>query len=407
MSGRLTPFARVAAVLSLLAVIFASLTPVPAASQASQEPFATLNVTFKGCPPGGDWSGPPAGCVETVEAPESAMVTAALDWVQPVRDAQRNADGSYTISYVSSGTSGTETLGLVNFFPQDYNYFTFDGVDTLTRWYGGVNLTQGETREVTVYYWNGPGGLIMPAENDLVVNVATCDEGIDPNVNPSGCVPATGDVPGLYVGTSPLRDIQMEDYLAREGGTFTYAGLPAYTQAQVVVDGPLAGYAEALVTGQAEVIEDDSATAYLLRNERRVIDVYLYAPEDTGRTFTLTRETPEPGTGTLRLLLLSCPPGVVPHDDPGRCTEAIEDDGSATVTFPESDESRPLSNFDRDESGAYLIPGIQSSVAIGGITPRDRDRIASDADQINGQEIVYNVEPGETRDGRLYYFDEN
>lgn len=407
MSGRLTPFARVAAVLSLLAVIFASLTPVPAASQASQEPFATLNVTFKGCPPGGDWSGPPAGCVETVEAPESAMVTAAPDWVQPVRDAQRNADGSYTISYVSSGTSGTETLGLVNFFPQDYNYFTFDGVDTLTRWYGGVNLTQGETREVTVYYWNGPGGLIMPAENDLVVNVATCDEGIDPNVNPSGCVPATGDVPGLYVGTSPLRDIQMEDYLAREGGTFTYAGLPAYTQAQVVVDGPLAGYAEALVTGQAEVIEDDSATAYLLRNERRVIDVYLYAPEDTGRTFTLTRETPEPGTGTLRLLLLSCPPGVVPHDDPGRCTEAIEDDGSATVTFPESDESRPLSNFDRDESGAYLIPGIQSSVAIGGITPRDRDRIASDADQINGQEIVYNVEPGETRDGRLYYFDEN
>lgn len=407
MSGRLTPFARVAAVLSLLAVIFASLTPVPAASQASQEPFATLNVTFKGCPPGGDWSGPPAGCVETVEAPESAMVTAALDWVQPVRDAQRNADGSYTISYVSSGTSGTETLGLVNFFPQDYNYFTFDGVDTLTRWYGGVNLTQGETREVTVYYWNGPGGLIMPAENDLVVNVATCDEGIDPNVNPSGCVPATGDVPGLYVGTSPLRDIQMEDYLAREGGTFTYAGLPAYTQAQVVVDGPLAGYAEALVTGQAEVIEDDSATAYLLRNERRVIDVYLYAPEDTGRTFTLTRETPEPGTGTLRLLLLSCPPGVVPHDDPGRCTEAIEDDGSAMVTFPESDEPRPLSNFDRDESGAYLIPGIQSSVAIGGITPRDRDRIASDADQINGQEIVYNVEPGETRDGRLYYFDEN
>ncbi|HEV2073765.1 MAG TPA: hypothetical protein VGR29_09010 [Thermomicrobiales bacterium] len=407
MARRRTPFAPILALLSLLAVILATLiSPVPSSAQTDQQPFATLNITFKGCPPGGDTSGPPAGCVETVDAPESAMVTAAPDWVQPVREAQRNADGSYTIPYVSSGAPGAESLGLVNFFPQDFNYYTFDGVDILTRWYGGVDLVQGETREVTVYYWNGPGGLIVPAENALVVNVSTCGDGIDPNVDPSGCVPATGDMPGVYVGTAPLRDIHMEDYLIREGGTFTYSGLPAYTQAQVVVDGPLAGYAEVLVTGQAEVIEDDSATAFLLRNERRVIDVYLYAPDDAGRSFTLTRETPEPGTGTLRLLLLSCPPGVIPHDDPARCTEAITDDGSATVTFPESGEAVPLTGFEQDESGAYLITGVQSSVTIGGITPRDRERIASDADEISGQEIVYNVEPGETRDGRLYYFDE-
>lgn len=405
MSRRLNPFASTLALLSLLMAIFAG-SPAPVATAASQQAdqasSATVNITFLGCPPGGDETGPPAGCTDTVEAPESAMLTAPPDWAQPVRDLERNADGSYSID-VPAG----EDVGLVNFFSPDFNYFTIGGADILTRWYAELNLPEGETRQITVSYWDGPNGLIVPAENELVVNVLTCDEGIDPAVDPGGCAPWAGEVPNIYVGTSPLRQLDFEEYLVRKGGTHTYTGLPAYTQAQVVVHGPLAGYAEVFVTGQAETIEGDSATAFLLRNERRVIDVYFHAPDESAGTFTLVAETPEPNTGTLRLMLLSCPAGVIPHDDPGQCTEAIPDDGSAMVSFPETKERLPLTDFQQDEAGAYLVTGVRSSVTISDISMRDRDRIASDADEIRGQEITYTVDPGQTRDGRLYYFDEN
>lgn len=398
MSRRLTPLATLFAMIALL-ITSVSGAPTPATAQGD----GALNITFVACPPGGDWTAPPPGCSEVVEAPESAMVTAP-DWVQAVHELPRNADGSYTVPNVPTGSS---EVGLVNFFPQDFNAFTFSGVDTISRWYGGVTLAPGETRNVTVYYWNGPVDLIMPAENTLVVNVSTCDEGIDPTVDASGCEPYSGDVPSMYVGTSPLRDIQMDDYLTRDGGTLTYAGLPAYTQAQVVVHEPMTGYADVLVTGQAEEIGDDSASAFLLRNEIRTINVFFYEPDGSTRagTWTLTEEETE--GGTLRLLMLSCPAGVIPHDDPGRCTEPIEDDGTATVTFAETGESRPLADFERDETGAYLITGIESSITIGGIVPDTGLRIASDADEISGTQIVYNVEPGETRDGRLYYFTDN
>jgi hypothetical protein len=391
MSRRLPPIATLLALASLLVAVFAG----SLASAAAQTPSATVNITFVSCPPGGDWSGPPPGCTQVVAAPETATVTASPDWVQPVHELQANADGSYTVSVPANGP-----VGLVNFFSPDFNAFTFNGVDTISRWYGEVNLAQGETRDVTVIYWNGPVDLIMPAENTLVVNVSTCDEGIDPAVNAAGCVPVTGDVPDLYVGTSPLRGIQLEDYLTRDGGTFTYSGLPAYTQAQVVVHQPMAGYADVLVTGQAEEIGEDSATAFLLRNEVRVIDVYFHSPDGSTPAPEPT-EAPEASAGTLRLA------GVVPHDDPGKCTESMADDGSAVVTMPETGEEVPLTNFARDASGAYIITGVESSVTIGGISLRGHDRIASDADQIDGQAITYNVEPGETRDGRLYYFNEN
>jgi hypothetical protein len=399
MSFRLRLPLTLVALLSLLAAMRAA----PGATAVAQSGDATVNITFVACPPGGDWNGPPAGCSEVIPAPDSAMVTAAPDWVKPVSGYPQNADGSYSIPYLSG--EGSEGMGLVGFFPGDFNYFTFDGVDELGRWYAGVTLAPGESRDVTVSYWNGADGLIMPAENTLVVNAFTCDEGIDPAVDASGCQPTDAEVPDLYVGSAPLRGVQMDDYLQRSGGTYTYAGLPPYTQAQVVAHQPLAGYGKVLVTGQAEVIEETSATAFLLRNETRRIDVYYYAPNDSSAPAPTETPATNAGTGTLRLMLLSCPPGVVPHDDPGSCTEAIADDGTAMVSFPETGERVALTRFERDDAGAYIIPGIQGSVTISGITPLGRDRLASDADQINGQEIVYRVDPGTTREGRLYYYD--
>jgi hypothetical protein len=392
--------------LAMLVALLAALVTAAAAGASVQTGQApAITITFKACPPGGDESGPPAGCVETIDAPDHAMVTAAPDWVMPVGELERNADGSYMLPHGWPGGAVAGEIGLVNFFSEDFNYFTFAGVDTLTRWYGGVEPIEGATHEVTVFYWDGPNGLIMPAENTLEVNVFACDGAIDPTLDPSGCAPVTDDVPDLYVGTAPLRQIEMDDYLVRDGGTLTYAGLPAYTQAQVVVHRPLPGYAEVHVTGQAETIENDAATAFLLRGERRVIDVYLFAPDGSTNVPAPT-ETPEPGAGTLRLMLLSCPAGLNPHDDPGRCTDTVDNVGSATVTFPETGERLPLTDFERDEAGAYLITGVRSSVTIGGVTSVDYDRLASDADEIDGPEVVYRVDPGETREGRLYYFDE-
>lgn len=394
--------------LAVLVVLVTTLAgaAIPAAAQGTSGTTATLTITFLSCPPGGDWFGPPAGCAEVVPAPETATLTGP-DWIQPVHQLQPNADGSYTVPNVPAG-AGAGEIGLANFFSPDHNAFTFSGTDVITRWYGGVTLAPGESRDITVFYWNGPVDLIMPPENTLTVNLHTCGEGIDPAASASGCEPYAGQVPpGLSIGTSPLRGIQLEDYLSRDGGTLTYAGLPAYTQAQVVAHEPMTGYASTLVTGGTEEGRGDSATAFLLRNESATIDVFFYDPTGETRAGTWTLSPDEGEGGTLRLLMLGCPPGVVPHDDPGACTETLEDDGSAMVTFDATGERVRLARFERDEAGAYVITGIDGSVTISGIVPTDGTRIASDADTIDGDTIAYTVPDGEVRDGRLYYFTGN
>jgi hypothetical protein len=390
------PFALLALLLATLAVPM----PQPVAAQATGT--ATINLTFVSCPPGGTWEGPPQGCQQIVDAPEFAVLTGP-DWVQNVQDLPRDANGSYTATSVPADAG---EIGLVNFFSPNHNAFTFEGADVITRWYGGVSPTQGEVRDITVFYWNGPVDLIMPAENNLTVNVVTCDEGIDPNADASACEPMTADIPGLFIGTPPQRGIDMADYLTRDGGAFRYTGLPAYTQAEVIADPQAAGFGNVLITGWTDGGTDTSATAFMLRAENRVIDVAFYNPvAGSDTTWTLTpAETPEAGTGTVRLLMLQCPEGVVPHDDPSQCTEALVAGPDVGVTFEGTGERVLLGEFERDTAGAYLVTGVEGFITIDGIAPGQGRRLATDADAINGDVIVYRVEPGETRDGRLYYY---
>lgn len=402
---------RLSALVPLFAMLSLLLAPAfPATAQASS--YATVNVTFVACPPGGDWTAPPAGCAEVVDAPAHAMVTFGAAQAAPVSDFPRNADGSYTIPYPEP-VNGAANMGFVNFFPENYNAYTFTGVDTLLRWYGAVDLAQGETRDVTVYFWNGPVDLIMPAENTLTVNVWTCGEGVDPTVDVSPCAPMDADMPGLTIAAPPLRGIDMADYLTRQGGTFRYEGLPAYTQAQVTVDRAATGFGAVTIIGDAEEITEDSATAFLLRGESRGIDVYLsdpQAPQGGGATWTRNptpTAAPEQGTGTLRLMLFQCPPGVIPHDDPAACAETLAAGPDVMVQTGDAAGQVPLSSFERDTAGAYLVTGVEGDVTITGVAPGEGRRLATDADQIGTDEITYTVAAGETRDGRLYYYDVN
>lgn len=410
MSRRSSALAPLFALLSLL---LATVAPaLPAAAQASS-PYATVNVTFVACPSGGDWTAPPSGCAEVVDAPAYAMVTFGPEQAAPVSDFPRNADGSYTIPYPPP-VDGAANMGFVNFFPENYNAYTFTGVDTLLRWYGAVDLAQGEVRDVTVYFWNGPVDLIMPAENNLTVNVWTCGEGVDPSVDVSPCAPMDADMPGLTIATPPLRGIDMADYLTRQGGTFRYDGLPAYTQAQMTVDLATSGFGTATIIGDAEEITGNSATAFLLRGESRAIDVYLSdpQPQQAGGGATWTRNptptaAPEQGTGTLRLMLFQCPEGVIPHDDPGACSETLAAGPDVMVAIGDSGAQVPLSSFERDTAGAYLVTGVEGSATISGVAPGEGRRLATDADQIGTDEITYTVDDGAIRDGRLYYYNAN
>lgn len=96
-----------------------------------------------------------------------------------------------------------------------------------------------------------------------------------------------------------------------------------------------------------------------------------------------------------------------PDADPGACAETLAAGPGVMVASGDSGEHVPLSSFERDTTGAYLVTGVGRSVTISGVAPGEGRRLATDADQIGTDEITYTVNDGETRDGRFYYDDVN
>ncbi len=115
-------------------------------------------------------------------------------------------------------------------------------------------------------------------------------------------------------------------------------------------------------------------------------------------------QTPE--TGTLRITMLSCPPDfVVFSGDEAECTEVIQDDGSATVALPNGD-TRPLTEFERGENGAYVITTEPGMVQVSGLASDKRSVMVNDSNVLSEDSGTWFVPAGADIDGQVYYADE-
>ena len=116
-------------------------------------------------------------------------------------------------------------------------------------------------------------------------------------------------------------------------------------------------------------------------------------------------QTPAPsGTGTLRISMVSCPPDIDPWFEPDACTEKLEDDGSATVTYPDG-SSAALNSFERDENGAYVIITGPGMVTVSGLASENREFMATDANVSSDDSGEWFVPTDADINGQVTYYD--
>ncbi len=354
--------------------------PATLAAPARAQDHAAIRFTFLGCDDGVDPTRTPDQCTTVLGIPETAYFGTAPDWVEPISDLPRDENGAYLLDDAPSG----QEIGLMGFYRGDYNYFTFDGTDSDQKWHSSVTLKEGETRDVTVYYWNGDEGLIQPGENTVRVTVLGCPDGVDPHDDAAACTEPASPPDDLTVSWGGMLNPQSTPVNALpqdESGAWILADLPPYSEVDVsrLTDEPVM---DLLFTGDAEEIWETNkgVTLYALRGETRNITVYLYNQDDgAGAT-----------TGTIEIGFWGCPEGVDPNADASSCTTALDAPASANITHrrhildivvaeqPRADdgsyviedvspEGYYLIGAEREEYGAYLITGLTHSDLIGDV----------------------------------------
>ncbi len=376
-------------VLTLIATVLAVMLIMPSVAPA-QSQGQTIKLQFVSCPDGtGDENGPPAsGCDTPVPAPETASIRVSAHVSEGLEKYATGNLGEYAIpAYGGSDLDG--------FYRPDFNYFTFTGAVDVTRWQGHINTNKGN--EITVVYWNGPDGLIQPAENSAEINFFSCEAGVDARVTTDGCIPYSGEVPESMsiLDSTDWKNLPEPTW---SNGTLTYNSLPANTALSLYfgTNSPLPHGHSSYLFANADEVNGETGTTYLLRNEHRSIDVYLYSPEGTVGWRAVG--TGDPGTVNLRLA--NCPGGTDPLVDDSAC-ETIQDDGSGKLMTNSSAfgaENLPAPNA----NGTYTITA-QGYLSLSGMEPVTSTSLITTADGYRGASYLYFLNPGETRDVTFYY----
>lgn len=388
----------------IVAVLFAliSVAPTVSAQRESGQSKAKFDFQFVACGPGGDESGPPDDCKNDVAPPDEATLQYGQGTYARFLDVAEEHGNGYRIDLKDSDLADGGAIYLENFDHPDYNYYTFDGVDTVSRWRGDIT-DLSKNHKITVIYWNGANGPIMPAENNVTIDTFTCGEGVDPVAAPDACEPADASL----VDDGATRQLSLDNgdlsaYRSVSGNTISYANLPSYTE--FWLDQPfLEGYEQSFVVDATSGTSGDAVEhAFLLRNEVRNYNLYFSAPNGEVSQATAPPAT-DASDGTLKLALHGCPRGVVPEaSNLAQCTETITDNGSITVTFADG-SSAPLNSFPVDNGGTYTVTGPAGPIAVTGLEPVEYDRVKTDG-AIDGNTVTWTTTAGETTDGNCYYY---
>lgn len=149
--GNLIPGGGDQATFTFTNVLTDSGSTVPSEPEASTG--ATLTITTRGCPEGFD---PNTGdfwmeCTIPLDAPDTAILVWGGDGQGGMNIAwmDRQYNGAY-IYHADQYTMNLQISGLAPSVRDSYQVFGFDGVNGE---YYTINLTDGETREVWVFYW--------------------------------------------------------------------------------------------------------------------------------------------------------------------------------------------------------------------------------------------------------------
>ncbi len=125
----------------------------PIMSGTTESGEATLLMTFRGCPEGFD---PATGdffsdCTKPLDAPDAAFISWGGDGQggMYITELDRQYDGAY-VHNAKSATMNLRISGLAPVVRDDYEVFGVDGSDGNGYF---VNLVDGESREVFVFYW--------------------------------------------------------------------------------------------------------------------------------------------------------------------------------------------------------------------------------------------------------------
>jgi hypothetical protein len=267
----------------VLAVVLSTLTTVAIPASASQQGnTAELRITLRACPDGVDPNVDTSECTIPLDAPDASVLLWADSSVQIAHEVERDTDGTYVIP----NAPADEYMVLQGFEPVEHNHFMFidhgdDNDDFATnndKWHPDMELVTGETREISVFYWNGPDGLNPETETSLGLTFRGCPEGVDPTKieDPAAECTTPLDAPAESIySTGSDEFLPITELPRADDGTYLISGQPAFT---VVEFGQLHGinHDRPWVTEPAGISGPVSYRVHLDRGLQANVTIYYY-----------------------------------------------------------------------------------------------------------------------------------
>lgn len=269
----------------MFAVVLSTLAALAIPASANQQgDTAELRITLRACPDGVDPNVDTSECTIPLDAPDASVLIWEASSLQIAHEVERDTDGTYVIP----NAPANEYMVLQGFEPVEHNHFMFidhgnDNDDFATdndKWHPDMELVTGETREISVFYWNGPDGLNPDTETSLGLTFRGCPEGVDPTQieDPASECTTPLDAPEtafFALGTAEDDTQPIADLPRADDGAYQLTGLPAFT---VVNFGQLQGvnHESHWVTEPGEISGPVTYRAHLDRGLRADITVYYY-----------------------------------------------------------------------------------------------------------------------------------
>lgn len=190
-----------------------------------------VRLTLRGCPDDVDPNVDATECTIPIDAPDDASwgTSRGTGRALPIAGQPRLDDGTYVLGDIApysevlmSGFQGTAHDSFLVMQPDDVIPDVQTG-DTYV-----VYVTRGETRELTVYYYNAGGAGEDPGETDtatLQITFRGCPDGVDPSADAAACTVPLDAPPDATAQWYSGANNYVVDHERLEDGTYVIDGI--------------------------------------------------------------------------------------------------------------------------------------------------------------------------------------